>query len=174
MADAKIPFSKDAEALSKLTKEPVEVKVGTYALNEDGDKVIKTGEVPAFLHRLTQLERNHLRACSTIVYRDWIKNGGEESQARDAVSGMIPRMTVYFALKIDSKAGSDRFFTSQDLILEYPFEEGIYELYERYLKEFQLTESEWGNFVRARSLGTFSALPAISQEQISLDKPSEN
>ena len=118
------------------------------------------------LFRSTWLERNHVRSSNTQVYRHWIENQGDEDKARTAVMNMIPRMTVYFALKIDLKANSQRFFESQEVIMAYPFEEGIWDLYKQYVKEFELTGNEWGNLLRARNSGTLSALPAISPAQI--------
>jgi|SRR5882672_1672454 len=159
----KIPLVKEAESISKLSKGPVEVSVGLYDISDDLDSLEKKGEVKAYLHRLTWLERNHVRASNTEVYKFWINNGGDKETARDAVMSVIPRMTVYFALKIDSKANSSRFFETQDILMAYPFEEGLYELYKRYVQEFDLTGTEWGNLLRARSLGTSSALPATSQ-----------
>ena len=174
MEENKIPLVKDAEALAKLTKAPIEVQVPVYDLLEDKETVDKVGTVKAYLHRLTGLERNHIRASATSVYRYSRANGADDAEAKESILAMIPRMTIYFALKNDLKPGSDRFFTSQELVLQYPFEDVVFDLYGRYLVEFNLTEQEWGNFVRARNSGTFSALPAISPEQTSSGVLSQN
>lgn len=163
--DNKIPLVREAEAISKLSKPPVPVSVAIYELAEDMESLIKKEEVGAFLHRLTWLERNYIRGANTQVYKHWIDNEGDPEKAKIAIANMVPRITVYFALKISESKDSKRFFESQEIIMEYPYQEGIQELYKRYLDEFSLSETEWGNFLRARNLGTSSVSPAISQVQ---------
>jgi hypothetical protein len=163
MREEKIPLYKEAESISKLTKAPVAVSVGLYELAEDGESLVKNGEVGAYLHRLNWLERNHVRAANTEVLKFHLANGGDKDSAREAVMNIIPRMTVYFSLKIGESPKSPKFFETQDILMAYPYEEGLWALYRKYLEEFELSENEWGNLFRARNLGTSSALPAISQ-----------
>ena len=161
--DDKIPMYRDSEAIGKLSKPPVPVNVGLYELAEDGESLTKKQEVGAFLHRLSWLERNYIRAANTQVYKHWVDNDGDPDKAKLAIMNMVPRITVYFALKQKESKDSPRFFESQEILMEYPYQEGIQELYQKYLNEFTLSETEWGNLLRARSLGTSPVLPATSQ-----------
>jgi hypothetical protein len=174
MDEPKIPLHKDSESISKLTKAPVPVKVGLYELAEDGESLIKKEEVDAFLHRLNWLERNHVRAANTEVYKFHLANGGDKDTAREAVINIIPRMTVYFSLKIGESPKSPKFFETQEILMAYPYEEGLWALYRKYLEEFELSETEWGNLFRARNLGTLSALPAISPVPTPSEQPLHN
>lgn len=165
----KLKIFKDAGAISKLSKKPVKVEMPVFEVSDEQEAVVKD-TVPAFLHSLGWLERNHVRASYAEAFKFWVAQGGELESARDAVSYVIPRMTVYFSLKVSDSPKAERFFKTQDEVLAYPFDQTILDLYGKYVEEFMLTEKEWGNWQRARSLGISSALPDTSEESRSGEK----
>lgn len=149
--EAGIPLHRDAVALSKLSGEPVEVEVS------DAGESAK-----AWLHPVSALERNHIRASSSEAYKLWKKEGGDTDEARFPVSGVIATMTVYFALKCGKERKSNRFFNSQEEAVAFQYAE-ILRLYQLYTEHFELTDEEWGNYLRARKSGISPALPTPSR-----------
>ena len=172
MADEPKPKTKmhiDAEPISKLIKEPVEVKVGVYELDAENEKMVRVEDVQAWLHRITWEERTYVRAACAEMYR-FLKNQDESKTViSQAVEMVIARMTVFFSLKKGNEAKSERFFPSREVIMEYPVEESIYELHREYHKQFSLNETEWGNWLRARSLKVSSDLPKPLEGEPLLD-----
>ena len=155
--EQKIPLYADAEGVAKLLKKPVGVSVSTF-----GEDLEKTGEIKAWLHPLSWDERNFVRGQSVVAYRFWLKHGGEPEDVRASISGVLSRLTIYFALRVGPEKSAKQLFSSQAECAEFPFEEVIQELWNRYMTEFSPSAEEWGNSLRARNLGTSSALPAIS------------
>lgn len=175
MGEGKIQMHRDAESIDKLVKPPLAVDIGIYELDPENNQDVRLKEtVPAYLHRLTWLEQNHVRAANSQVYKFSKANGADEDEARTAVMQVSPRMLIYFALKQGVEKTSTRFFQTQEQLMAYPYEQAIWELYQKYLNEFSLDEVEWGNLLRARSLGTSSVLPNSSKGQGSSEPNLQN
>lgn len=164
----KIKLDIDAESISKLVKDPVEVDFVEYGLTAELNDMEEKESFKAWLHRITWVERTHINAASGKLAIA-LRNMGEDDKetVHMAVSGMIARMTVFYSLKVGKDAKAERFFKSKEEFMQYPIENGIFQLYGRYLQEFQLTEIEWGNWLRARNLGISSALPGKQGEVLS-------
>lgn len=176
----------DAVSISKLMKPPVEVEFGIYEVNpnyvetDDPEEnlknfYIRVGTSKPFLHPLSWVERNFIKADVIKVYRFWKDQDGEDRMICNLMTEeAVKKLTVYFALKVGPEPKSERVFKSQEEILEYHHQGSINELNSRYYDEFGMTDKEWGNLLRARSLKISSDLPAISPDQKSLDESSQS
>ncbi len=175
------PLAPDAPVIAKLKKSPVEVEVGLYDVNpnyvETDDTAenlknlyLKKGSIKAWLHPLTWLERDFIKADTVKIYRFWKENDGDNKDiAKAMVNEAIQRLLVYFALKRGPEEKAARLFESQDEMLDF-HPPTLRDLNVRYYEEFGLSEKERGNLLRARSSGTFCALPDTSLGKTSSDQ----
>ena len=171
-----IKLTPDAVSVSKLSKPPLKVDFGIYEMNPDyvetDDEVEnqnnvyrKVSEAEAYLHPLTWMERDLIKASMVKVYQFWQANDGEDKQiARMMVEEAMKRLLVFFALKNTEDPKSERIFASQQDVVDYYHTQTIFDLNDKYYAEFGMSDKEWGNYLRARSSKISSVLPATSQE----------
>ena len=176
-----IELSPDASAIAKLSKGPIEVKIGIFEDNPDYKEsenpeenaeniYVQDGEVTAWLHPLTWTERDYIKAEVVKVFRFWKEQDGSDKTIwRSMVREASNRLVLFYALRLGPEKESPRLFKSQEEILDF-HPPTLTRLNRLYYDEFSLTDKERGNLLRARSLKTSSVLPAISPAPTSSDK----
>lgn len=121
----------DASVIAKLKKSPVEIEIGIYDTNseyvetDDSEEnlknlYVKTGVIKAWLHPLTWLERDFIKADIVKIYRFWKENDGDNKDiARSMVNEAVQRLLVYFALKSGPEKGAKRIFETQEELSDF-------------------------------------------------------
>lgn len=170
-------LEKDAGAMLKLNTDVVPFKFKLREKFDEGNEdnpFPVTGTIDLFLRRLTPREEQYMKAQGNLTYMYWFKENGDKEAAAQATKNVMSDFKVLFSLRKGDKPDSERFFTSEADIVDYPHTGDKLEIVDAYNTAFCLTSEEWGNSLRARLCLTSRDLPVTTQEQPLLDPISQS
>lgn len=146
-------FPIDSEAMAKLLRDSVEVEF------EVGGNRIK-----AWLTPLTYAEHIHVSATAREAYIELKKANADDEIALEAAHRAAVAMSLFFSLRKEKGKNAERLFEDPRLVASLDLETQI-AVYGDYLKNFNLTEEDLGNYLRARvdSSKTSSNSPSASK-----------